>query len=301
MKPELAQAVDLLHGQDASAVNRGVELLQRTVFAFSMKVCGHREDAEDTSQDVLLRALPYLPKFASPQALAVWLYKAARNRCVSARRRSKFAPSQAQQLSLDALMPDGRELEELIAADQPTAEASLLTSEASDRVRKAVLRLPPVYRLVLVLHDMEGLDTAEVARILDVREGTVRVRLHRARLFLRRELARPQGQRKAAATAPKREPRCRNLFAALSDYLDGLVDDAACAQMQQHLSDCRPCQAFIHSLEKTVEQCRAYQPECAPERSGAIREQLVRQYLQAVEALEAQTSRKRGRARTARH
>jgi len=293
---DLEQAVAQLRTGDPAAVERALALLQATVFSFSMKVCGHREDAEDNSQDVLVRSLPYLPKFDSPQALAVWLYRTARNRCVSARRRSKFAPAQARQLSLDALLPDGRELEELIASEQPTAEASLLSSEVSERVRRAVLRLPPPYRLVLVLHDMEDLDTAEVAGILDIREGTVRVRLHRARLFLRRELARPRDVRKrAAASAPPREPRCRSLFAALSDYLDGLVDDAACDQMQRHISDCRPCQAFIHSLERTVEQCRAYRPECTPERSAAIRQQLVRQYLKAVEALDGRTSPRRSR------
>lgn len=291
VKPELQQAVDLLRSRDSAAVERALALLQGTVFSFSMKVCGHREDAEDTSQDVLLRALPYLSKFDSPEALAVWLYKVARNRCVSARRHSKFAP--AAHLSLDELMPDGRDLQELIASPESSAEQSLLTAEGGERLRRAVLKMPPAYRLVLVLHDMEELDTAEVAGILGIREGTVRVRLHRARLFLRKELRRKPGA--AASRKPVARGRnCRGMFASLSDYLDGIVDDATCEQMQTHIADCPPCQAFVESLRRAVEACRAYTPECKRQQTQ-FRQELLRQYLRAAEALKRGTSRKRAR------
>ena len=66
-------------------------------------------------------------------------------------------------------MPSGRELNDLLASEQPSAEASLLTSEVSERVRKAVLQLPPSYRLVLVLHDMEELSDQEIAKITGLR------------------------------------------------------------------------------------------------------------------------------------
>ena len=54
-------------------MEQALALLQNTVFSFSMKVCGQRQDAEDTMQEVLLRSVPYLPKFESPKALIVWL------------------------------------------------------------------------------------------------------------------------------------------------------------------------------------------------------------------------------------
>jgi RNA polymerase sigma-70 factor (ECF subfamily) len=291
MSPDVQRAIDLLRSGRADAVERALALLQNTVFSFSMKMCGHREDAEDTAQDVLVRALPYLPKFDNPQALASWLYKVARNRCVSSRRQSKFAPDASRRLSLDSLMPSGRELQELVASDEPTAEAKLVTREAGDRVRHALLKLPPEYRIILVLHDMEGMDAPEVARIVGIKPGTVRVRLHRARLFLRRELSKPARGVKPLKAEPK-DRRCRKMFASLSDFLDGLIDDATCDEMQKHLSDCRPCEAFIASLERTVDQCRAYRPECSPERSRAMREKLVRQYLDAVAELKRQPSSK---------
>src|SRR5437660_10762920 len=114
MRSEIEQAVLLLQRGDDEALEKALALLQNTVFSFSMRVCGQREDAEDTMQEVLLKSVPYLPKFDSPKALVVWLYKVAKNRCLMSRRQSKFAP--ARELSLEELMPGRGELE-LLSAD----------------------------------------------------------------------------------------------------------------------------------------------------------------------------------------
>jgi len=188
MRPEIEQAVHLLQRADDAALEEALALLQNTVFSFSMRVCGQREDAEDTMQEVLLKSVPHLPKFDSPKALLVWLYKVAKNRCLMNRRRSKFAP--AQELSLDELMPDRKELERLTADGSINPEAFAIRSEEAGRLREAIQRLPTQYRTVLVLRDMEGLTDDEVAEITGLRSGTVRVRLHRARLFVRKELMR---------------------------------------------------------------------------------------------------------------
>src|SRR6516165_10891066 len=111
MRAEIERAVELLRDGDDASVEQALALLQSTVFSFSMRVCGQREDAEDTMQEVLLKSIPQLPKFDSPKALVVWLYKLAKNRCLMSRRKSKFAP--AHELSLEELMPDRKELEQL--------------------------------------------------------------------------------------------------------------------------------------------------------------------------------------------
>src|SRR5437763_8451724 len=111
MRADVEQAVALLRRGDQVALEQALALLQNTVFSFSMRVCGQREDAEDTMQEVLLKSVPQLPKFQSPKALLVWLYKVAKNRCLMTRRKSKFAPT--QELSLDQLLPDRNELERL--------------------------------------------------------------------------------------------------------------------------------------------------------------------------------------------
>ena len=74
MRPELIQATELLRRNTPEAVEEALGLLQNTVYSFSMKVCGHPEDAEDTMQEVLYRSLGHLVKLKDPQELAVWLY-----------------------------------------------------------------------------------------------------------------------------------------------------------------------------------------------------------------------------------
>jgi RNA polymerase sigma-70 factor (ECF subfamily) len=229
-------------------------------------------------QEVLLKSVPYLPRFTNPQALTVWLYKVAKNRCLMSRRKSKFAPR--QELSLNALMPDHHELQALEGGslsvwDGHSPENSALRAERGQWLREAILRLPPTYRLILVLHDMEELSDKEIGKIAGLRPGTVRVRLHRARLYLRKELSQHGAFRAGAARRGKpraagdeKPARCRELFAALSDYLDEKLDDAMCDKIEKHMGDCRPCQEFLATLERTIAQCRK-SPNACPVRRRA--------------------------------
>src|SRR5271165_4122467 len=108
MRPELIRATELLRQDTPEAVEEAIGLLQNTVYSFSMKVCGHPEDAEDTMQEVLSRSLGHLARIEDPQALAVWLYTVTRNRCWRMRRKGASAPRHL--MSLDELMPDEAEL-----------------------------------------------------------------------------------------------------------------------------------------------------------------------------------------------
>lgn len=284
MRPEVEQAIATLQRGEPGAAEQALALLQDTVFSFSMKVCGQREDAEDTAQETLLQALRKLPSFSSPKALAVWLYKVAKSRCLMSRRRSKFAPR--EHLSIEVLMPDRKELERL-AAQQPSPERAAMGRQAAARLQQAVLKLPPDFRLVLVLHDMEKLSTEEIARVLGISEGNVRVRLHRARVFVRNELSRTAPRKPAARTAaPPRPLRCKKLFAELSNYLDQQLDDSLCDQIEQHMHGCSPCQVFLASLERTIEQCRRHPPaRLSPARAAQIRAAITAEYQRAAAAL----------------
>jgi RNA polymerase sigma-70 factor (ECF subfamily) len=291
MRAEIEEAVQLLQRGDDASVEQALALLQNTVFSFSMRVCGQREDAEDTMQEVLLKSVPQLPKFQNPKALLVWLYKVAKNRCLMTRRKSKFAPT--QELSLDQLMPDRNELERLTADGRIDPEAFAIRSEEASRLRYAVQKLPPPYRIVLVLRDMEGLTDDEVAEITGVRSGTVRVRLHRARLFVRKELMRRWVPRGGKRTSPKtrsgaqlRPPRCKAMFAELSAYLDEQLDDSLCEELERHMSDCGPCQAFLATLEATIEQLRKPAADSPlPENTSKLRKQLMQDYRRVTETL----------------
>jgi len=278
MRKEIEQAVALLAEKDPQSLERALELLQGTVFSFSMKVCGQREDAEDTMQEVLVKSLSVLPRFDSPRALLVWIYKVAKSRCLMSRRRSKFAPK--QDLSLDELMPDRRELE-LLAKEGPLNPESLaIRGQQARKLREAIQKLPAQYRIILVLRDMEGLSDEEVGEITGLKPGNVRVRLHRARLFVRKELAHQLSANRntksalpvGGSTSPqeKRPKSCKAMFAELSNYLDEQLDDSACEQLEQHLNGCEPCKAFLSTLESTIKQLRST-PDDAPRQAVAAR------------------------------
>lgn len=268
-------------------MEEALALLQGTVFSFSMKVCGQREDAEDTMQEVLLKSVPNLPKFDSPRALMVWLYKVAKNRCLMSRRKSKFAPK--ENLSLEELMPDRRELENVSGNLGGTPESSLLRRENAKRLRDAVQKLPPSYRLILVLHDMEELSDADIAEITGLRQGTIRVRLHRARLFVRKQLAKQdRGHIPRYGSEPAEQPRllrrprqrrCKELFAELSNYLDDELDDSLCEELEKHMDGCGPCKAFLSSLERTIETChRAPDDPPDPRVAASLRREVLSEY-----------------------
>lgn len=284
MRSDIEQAIPLLKQGDRKALEKALGLLQQSVFAFGMRVCGQRQDAEDTMQEVLLKAIPYLPKFDNPKALGTWLYKVAKNRCLMSRRRSKFAPK--EDLSLDELMPDRQELEQLESVPEISPESAAIRGQEGQRIREAMRNLPPHYRIILVLRDMEGFTDDEVGEITGLRPATVRVRLHRARLFVRRELSKAREKQNATsrpAAEPSRTRRCRSMFAGLSDYLDGELDDFSCEEIEAHLEGCEPCKKFLRSLEESIRQCKQSPAEC-PDRSKAadMRKQLLSTYGRAL-------------------
>ena len=160
MRSDLIKAFELLRSGNSAHVEQALELLQNTVFSFSMTVCGHREDAEDTMQDVLLKAIPYLARFDSPKALTTWLYTVARNRCWMSRRKSKFAPK--EHLSLEELMPDAMELDHLgaIAAGGPSPERSVIAGQDSKQLQQAILKVPvtfspiQIHKMIIIVEEI---------------------------------------------------------------------------------------------------------------------------------------------------
>lgn len=283
MRPELEKAVHLLRKEDADSTQEALGLLQNTVFSFSMKLCGHREDAEDTMQDVLTNSLRHLAKIEDPRALSVWLYTAARNRCWRNRKKGW----RGRTVSLDELIPDRAELDALTAASTANPEQQALQNEGRQLVHEAVLRLPAQYRIVLVLHDIEELDTGQTAEVLSLQPGTVRVRLHRARLLLRREMDarfqhRPARRQRDSNALKMRPCECRKIFGNLSEYLDGRMPVRSCEQMKTHIEACPECVAFIRDLKQAIDRSRSLEMPLGGDAGASLRRMLAREYLRLI-------------------
>ena len=175
---------------DSAAMEELVRSHQTRVFTFAMRMCRNVEDAKDILQDTFLGMLRAIKDFRGDSRFTTWLYRIASNACLKKRRRGVFEPDPEHQLSLDELMPragsDGPKPE--IADWSEDAERALLRGELAERMETAIDRLPRDYKIVLVLRDVEGFSAEETAEMLALSVPAVKSRLHRARVFVRREL-----------------------------------------------------------------------------------------------------------------
>ncbi len=164
-----------------------VKRYEQKLYNFSLRMCRNPSDAEDMIQDTFLNVFKYLKNFRYETKFKNWLYKVAASTCIKKRRKSKFAPD--KELSLDEFLPnDEAEKPDSVPEWAMLPLDKLLNEELSSVINKTILTLPKKYRVIIILRDIEGFSTAETAQILNLSPSNVKVRLHRARLYLRDKL-----------------------------------------------------------------------------------------------------------------
>jgi len=174
-----ARLIDATLAGDRLAFEQLVHKYQGRLFHALLQMTGCREEAEDVLQEAFVQAFVKLETFAGRSAFYTWLYRIAFNLAISHRRRRH------DELSIDRHRERTGE-EPRDAGDGPGEQ--LLRDEQVLQVRAAIAALNDEHRAVLVLRDIEGCCYETIAEILDVPLGTVRSRLHRARLQLREQL-----------------------------------------------------------------------------------------------------------------
>jgi RNA polymerase sigma-70 factor, ECF subfamily len=171
------------------------ESLVRTQCARLLAVARHlldaEEDARDAVQEAFLMAFRALPRFRGDSSLGTWLHRILINAALmKVRRRIRRAETPIEDLlpRFDGL---GRHAEPVEICDPSASSPEAVASNGELRrtIRECVSRLPRSHRIVLILRDIEGLSTPDVARILCLTPNAVKIRLHRARLALRELLA----------------------------------------------------------------------------------------------------------------
>ncbi|HEU0140793.1 MAG TPA: sigma-70 family RNA polymerase sigma factor [Bryobacteraceae bacterium] len=182
-------ARDLLSGKE-EAFDRFLERFRTKIFQYSYLMCGQREDAEEVSQETLLKVFEKLDQLKEPENIRAWVFRIAKNACLMKRRKSVFAPE--RELSLEELIPagDGEGVERKLQLADWSAlpETQALNSELRAVLERAIGELPEIYRSVILLRDVEELTTEEAAQVLEVGTDVVKTRLHRARLAVRKKL-----------------------------------------------------------------------------------------------------------------
>jgi len=158
-----------------------VEHFRAKIFNYSWMMCGSPEDAEEVAQETLLKVFESFDQLRDPDRVRAWVFRIAKNACLTQRRKSVFAP--ASELSLEEL-PPGTE----IPGAEEAPDAELLRGELRNVLDHAILELPPTYRAVVLLRDIEQLSTDETAHVLEIRPDAVKTRLHRARQAMKQSL-----------------------------------------------------------------------------------------------------------------
>jgi RNA polymerase sigma-70 factor (ECF subfamily) len=168
-------------------------------------------DAEDVIQNAYVRAFQHLSQFAGRSPFGAWLTRIAVNEALACLR------SRGRLQELEAMFNGNDEAPVLISAEKsPEQQAS--TREMSHLLEEAILALPSTYRTIIMMRDIEEMTTADTASVLDLTEENVKVRLHRARAMLRKELFTRAGMVSAKAF-PFLGSRCDHIVQAVFQRL----------------------------------------------------------------------------------
>jgi len=175
---------------DMQAFGELVAKYSDRVYNLTFRMCGRRADAEELTQETFLKALERISQFRGNSHFYTWLFRIAANLTISHRRRRsrvKFHSMNDSEDGSDAKV-------DLFTMDiakrrTPRPDSAAMSDEISSKISAALDELDDEFRIAVLLRDVEGLDYADIAKVLNVPVGTVKSRLHRARLLLRGKLA----------------------------------------------------------------------------------------------------------------
>jgi RNA polymerase sigma-70 factor (ECF subfamily) len=165
------------------------------IYGLGLRLCGNPQDAEDLVQETFLRAFRGWGQFEGRSDPGTWLYSIAARACRRMHRKRSGEPRTME--SYTQLLPAGEAGVPDVASGEASALDEQVRREARSAVEIAIAKLPTTFRLPLVLKEIADFSLSEVAAILAIKEATVKTRVHRARLMLRRELADHLPQRDA--------------------------------------------------------------------------------------------------------
>jgi len=171
--------VDRLRQGDPRAFEELVIAYQHRVFGVALRMLGSRAEAEEAAQEVFLRAHRAIADFRGDAKLSTWLYAIASRLCMN-----RLTSGERR------LLREGEETLARIPSGHASPADELERSERDAALHRAIAELSDERRMVVVLRDLEGLSYEEIASALDLELGTVRSRLHRARMDLKEKLER---------------------------------------------------------------------------------------------------------------
>src|SRR5687767_537557 len=179
-----------LKARDQKALAELIDTYGTKVYQLAFRYLRNKEDAEEVAQDVLYKVYRKVGPFRGDSALSSWIYRITFNAAMSRLRTASHRHSQA-----DASPPpdepglSSKLRKEEVADWSNLADEAVFRSELRRRLFSAILALPAIYRAPVMLRDVQGMSTEEASALLRVKDQTLKSRLHRGRVILRRQLA----------------------------------------------------------------------------------------------------------------
>ncbi len=202
--------VRLRRGEPAAVADLA-RLYQDRIHQLAWRCVGNREDAEEVTQDVLLKVCRTVDRFRGDSALSSWIYRITFNTSMSRLRRLRaMRMAICDEVRVDDGLDDAPPRRHAIDWSM-SADEQVMWRELRQRLASAMKDLPAIYRAPIILRDLQGLSTEEASRALRVKGQTLKSRLHRGRNMLRRRLGDFSGSlcRGGSRTAPTSDvPTC---------------------------------------------------------------------------------------------
>ena len=180
---------------DAGAFDEIVRQYEQRVYSITLRMTGNSEDARDAMQEVFISALRALRSFRGDAQLSTWIHRVAVNASLDVlRKRKRHAAGPLEEAGDHA-------------SEEPGPEDAAARAARARDVQRALLEVSDEHRAVLILHDLQDLDYAETAAALDIPVGTVKSRLHRARIEMARLLGHLNDPEPSEGPQPLKEGR----------------------------------------------------------------------------------------------
>jgi RNA polymerase sigma-70 factor (ECF subfamily) len=183
--PADERLLERLRERDESALDELITTYGPKVYQLAFRYLRNKEDAEEVAQDVLYKVYRKIGAFRGDSALSSWIYRITFNAAMSRVRTASHRHSQGSEAGREQAASPVREV-----ADWSTmADEQMFRSQLKQRLFQAILALPAIYRAPVLLRDVQGMSTEEASALLRVKDQTLKSRLHRGRVILRRQLA----------------------------------------------------------------------------------------------------------------
>ena len=186
------QLIARLQAGDESAVHELAERYSSRIYQLALRHMKNREDAEEVTQDVLMKVYRKVDAFRGDAALSSWIYRITFNTAMSRLRNTRLARQAEQEkertLAASAAHEERPRTPRQAADWSRMPDEELLRTQLREAVAEAIRELPEIYRAPVVLRDIQGLTTEEASTRLKLKDQTLKSRLHRGRLMLRERL-----------------------------------------------------------------------------------------------------------------